>query len=465
MKSLLIVFLGAIVVLFAGLGKKEAKLMALALFFLIAALVMIPLDMLGKLPWEFELKHVPIEMLMFDKTALLFSGVMILASIFVIGLFSNKKQMGTDLLGLIMFSLSGGILLTSFNNLIMLFLGLEALSIPLYVLAGSNKNSLKGNEAAIKYFLMGAFSTAIFLLGAAFVYGATGALDLESIYRAGASMVHMKALSPLMTVGISLLLIGLSFKASAVPFHFWSPDVYEGSPNRATVFMATVVKIAAFAAFFRLFSIALIDLRIEFWGNIIAAISAITILVGNIGALKQTSIKRTLAYSSVAHAGYMLMAILSSPEAGFWALIVYGLGYISASALVFYYFNQVSKNGDETFEAFNGLAKQNKMAALFTTIALISMAGIPLTAGFAGKYAIFSSAFTNYPILVMIALVGSAISVAYYFRFFKSMYFSAGESNIQSSIVENVFTVIAVCIIIAIGIYPALITDLGLFKF
>lgn len=465
MKSLLVVFLGAILVLFVGLGKKENKSLPLAMLLLAIALAFIPLDILGKLPWKFELKNIPMDMMMFDKTALLFSGVMILAALFIFGLFEDSKQSGSDLLGLLMFSLSGGILLTSFNNLVMLFIGLEALSIPLYVLAGSKKSSLSGNEAAIKYFLMGAFSTAIFLLGAAFIYGATGALDLDTIYNISSSMVHMKAISPLLGVGISLVLVGLSFKASAVPFHFWSPDVYEGSPNRATVFMATVVKIAAFAAFFRLFSIALYDLRQDFWGPLVAAISAATILVGNLGALMQKNIKRTLAYSSVAHAGYMLMAILSSPEAGFWALILYGIAYICASVIVFYYFNKVSDSGNESFEAFNGFAKQNRLGALAMTIALFSMAGIPITAGFAGKYAIFSSAFTNYTWLVLVALLGSAIGVAYYFKIIKSMYFVEGEAQANSSLREKVMVVIAVGIILLLGVLPSLIFNIGIFNY
>jgi NADH-quinone oxidoreductase subunit N len=249
MKSLLIIFIGAILVLFTGLGKKENRSSILAMGILLLALVFAVLDFGGWAKWDFELKYVPQEMMFFNRISLAFVVILIMAAIFILGLFRQKETVGSDLIGLLMFSLCGGIIMTAFNHLVMLFIGMEALSIPLYVLAASKKSSLKSNEAAIKYFLMGAFSSAVFLLGCAFVYGATGGLDMVSLYFAAEKLVHMGAVSSLLTIGVSLIMIGLCFKVSAVPFHFWSPDVYEGSPNRATVFMSTVVKIAAFAAF------------------------------------------------------------------------------------------------------------------------------------------------------------------------------------------------------------------------
>lgn len=464
MKSLLVVFLGAIVVLFVGLGKKETKTTPLALLFIGIALALIPLDFLGKLPWSFE-KNVPVDMLFFDKISLSFTAVLLLAAFLVFGLFGSKVQVGSDLLGLLMFSLSGGIILTASSNLVMVFIGIEALSIPLYVLAGSRKTNLKGNEAAIKYFLMGAFSTAIFLMGCAFVYGSTGAIDMETIYRAAYTMEHLKAVSPLLIIGTSLILVGLSFKVSAFPFHFWSPDVYEGSPNRATVFMATIVKVAAFSAIFRLFSIVLMDLRGESWGIVVAVMSACTILLGNIAALRQTNVKRTLAYSSIAHAGYMLMAILVSPEMGFWAILLYSFAYIAASVIVFYYFNEISSNRDESFEAFNGLAKNNKFGAVLLALSMFSLAGIPLTAGFAGKYSIFSAAFVEYKWLVFVALLGSAISIAYYFRIFKSVFFTDGDAKVNTTAVSAIFLGIAAIVILLLGIAPSILTNLSVFKF
>lgn len=474
MKALMIIFIGAVLVLFTGLGKKENRSSLLAMGVLLVALLFTVLDFGGWAHWDFESKYIPQEMLFFNRISLSFTAILIMAAIFILGLFRQKETVGADLIGLLMFSLCGAIIMVSFNHLVMLFIGMEALSIPLYVLAASNKSSLRSNESAIKYFLMGAFASAIFLLGCAFIYGATGGLDMVSLYFASEKLVHMNAVPSLMTVGVSLVMIGLSFKASAVPFHFWSPDVYEGSPNRATVFMATVVKIAAFAALFRLFSLVLADLKAINWGLLLSVISGLTIIVGNVGALVQKSVKRTLAYSSVAHAGYMMLAIISMPESmgqfvfpvkGFYGLLIYSVGYVCANVIVFYYFNKVSANGDESFGAFSGLAKNNKFAGIMIAISMFSLAGIPITAGFAGKYTLFTSAFNYAPWLVFIALLGSAISIGYYFRIFKNVFFEEGSANVTANIGEMALILLSAAIIIAVGCIPWLITGINYFVF
>ncbi|MBS3914789.1 MAG: NADH-quinone oxidoreductase subunit N [Bacteroidetes bacterium] len=460
MKSLLIIFIGAIVVLFTGIKKPEKKSIGLAIAFLVMALALIPFDMMGKLPWNFEIKYAPINMVAFDISARAFSGVLILGTIFILGLFSGSDRKGSDLIGLVMFSLCGAILMTSFTNLIMMFLGIEALSIPLYVLAGSKKSDLRSNEAAIKYFLMGAFSTAIFLMGCAFLYGSSKGFDAFSLHDMSAFVGHNHMSPPLFTVGISLVLIGLAFKVSAFPFHFWSPDVYEGSPNRTTVFMAVIVKIAAIAAFYRFFPLIIGEAQAVTWGTILACISACTILVGNIGALRQKSVKRLLAYSGIAQAGYLLMGILIAPEKGFQALWIYSLGYVSANVIVFYLFNKVSAGGDETFAAFRGLGRNNKGAALVLCLSMLSLAGIPLTAGFAGKYLLFSSAFSDYIYLVIIALIGSAISIGYYFRIFKEAILMDGEARVQMRIVDILLLGLAVTMILGVGILPGFVIQI-----
>lgn len=466
MKALLIVFIGGVLVLFSGLQKKETSRQILTLGILFLALIFTVLDFQELVPWEFELKMVPQDMMFFNRISFAFISILLMASIFVVSLFKQENTVGSDLLGLLMFSLCGGIIMIAANNLVMLFIGIEVLSIPLYVLAGSNKYSLKSNEAAIKYFLMGAFSTAIFLLGCAFIYGVTGGLDMMSLYFVVDKMVHLQAIPTLMTVGVSLVMVGMCFKISAVPFHFWSPDVYEGSPNRTTVFMATIVKVAAFAAFFRLFSLVFAEIKLFNWGLILAILSAVTIITGNVAALIQKNVKRTLAYSSVAHAGYMMMALVSISEPvgkfmfplnGFLALLVYSVGYVCASAVIFYYFNKVSTNGDETFAAFSGLGKNNPIAGIWIALSMFSLAGIPLTAGFAGKYLLFTSVFSHYPWLVIIALIGSAVSIAYYFRIFKSIYFEDGNTNVDSSLLEKAFVTLAAGIILIVGCAPWLI--------
>jgi NADH-quinone oxidoreductase subunit N len=474
MKSLLIIFIGAILVLFTGLGKKENRSSILAMGILLLALVFAVLDFGGWAKWDFELKYVPQEMMFFNRISLAFVVILIMAAIFILGLFRQKETVGSDLIGLLMFSLCGGIIMAAFNHLVMLFIGMEALSIPLYVLAASKKSSLKSNEAAIKYFLMGAFSSAVFLLGCAFVYGATGGLDMVSLYFAAEKLVHMGAVSSLLTIGVSLIMIGLCFKVSAVPFHFWSPDVYEGSPNRATVFMSTVVKIAAFAAFFRLLSLVLFELKAVNWGLILAVISAITIVVGNVGALAQKSVKRTLAYSSIAHAGYMMMAVVSNSETmgqfmfplkGLHALLIYSAAYVFANVIIFYYFNKVSSEGDESFEAFSGLAKNNRFAAVMIALSMFSLAGIPVTAGFAGKYMLLTSAFNDYAWLVLVALIGSAISIGFYFRIFKNIFFTEGSAQVSIHKGESSLILIAGLGILIIGMAPWLITKLNYLVF
>jgi NADH-quinone oxidoreductase subunit N len=465
MKSLLIIFLGAIAVLFFGIKRPERKSLPIALLVLIAALVFIPLDWIAfihKHVPDWQIKYVPTNMLSWDTPALAFSGVLILAAIFVLGLFSKNNLHGADLLGLMLFSVCGGLLMTSFSNLIMLFLGIECLSIPLYVLAGSRKSDLGSNEAAVKYFLLGSFSTAVFLLGCAFIYGGTGSLDLDSLARATNMLGHMGIKSQLVMAGLLILMVGMFFKIAAFPFHFWSPDVYDGSPNRATVFMATVAKIAAFAAFFRLFHYAFNDIK-GWWAMTIAVVSAATILFGNIAALRQQSMKRTLAYSSVAHAGYMLMAILASPFDGFWALLVYLVAYAFSSLSIFFLLDRTS-NGNEgfSFDNFNGFGRANKFGSLVLVIGLFSMAGIPLTAGFAGKFGLFNSIIGTYPWLLVIALLGSAISIAYYFKVFKNAFFGGEQqgTKLELNLMDTVMLGLAVLVILTVGIWPTVITGL-----
>jgi NADH-quinone oxidoreductase subunit N len=205
------------------------------------------------------------------------------------------------------------------------------------------------------------------------------------------------------------------------------------------------------------------QVRLVGWGNMLAVISALTILVGNIGALRQRSVKRTLAYSGIAQAGYMLMAIISYPALGYKGLFVYALAYCSANAIIFYYFSKLSENGNEEFSAFSGLAKNNKTAGFLVALSMLSLAGIPLTAGFAGKYNLFSAAFSDYLWLVLVALLGSAISIAYYFRIFKEVFFSEGTADLKASVLEKSILVLAGLVIAVFGIAPNLLSKIGIF--
>lgn len=423
MTALLVLFFAAIITLFAGLSGNRKNLQPIALIGTLLALGAVaaapPAGWNDMFPTMFH----------FDSYALGFSGVALVATALIIGLtrwgFRNLHDTLGDNYGLLLFSVCGALVMFSFTNMTMLFLGIEILSIPLYVLAGSRRDDLRSNEAALKYFLMGAFATGILLFGMTLVYGATSSFDLAAISRAIQSGT---ASAGMLNVGILLIVIGLSFKVSAVPFHFWAPDVYSGSPNLVTAFMATVVKTAAFAAFYRLFSMAFGPAE-SFWSLPVAVVAGLTMTVANLTALFQTDFKRMMAYSSVSHAGYLLLAILALSTAGSdRAMLFYTLSYSVATICAFGAYIAVAEpSNDGSFAAFKGLSHRQPLLAAVLAIAMLSLAGIPPTAGFFGKYFLFTAAFAKYPWLVVLAVINSAISIYYYFKIIIAMYFSRDD--------------------------------------
>lgn len=451
MTALLILFTTAIAVLFAGLTKNRQFLQPIALAGSLLALGATAYDLLGGNPNPWNDMYA--SMFQFTPFALAFSGVTLLSTVLIIGLsgwgFRNLNETLGDNYGLILFSLCGALCMFSFTNMTMLFLGIEILSIPLYVLAGSQRDNLSGNEAALKYFLMGAFATGILLFGIALVYGATASFDLETIASAIGDGRHSAGM---LNAGILLIIIGLSFKVSAVPFHFWAPDVYTGSPNLVTAFMATVVKTAGFAAFYRLFSIGFAPAE-GFWSLPITGVAALTMTVANVTAIFQTDFKRMMAYSSISHAGYLLLAVLAIGTAGSdRALLFYTLTYSLATICAFGAYIAVSEpNNDGSFSAFNGLSKKQPLLAAVMAIAMLSLAGIPPTAGFFGKYFLFTAAFAKYPWLIVLAVINSAISIYYYFKIIIAMYFTREENDYVVSIPSGVrWVVLAGLLLIAL---------------
>ena len=421
MTALLILFITALVVLFAGLTNRKL-LQPLALLGTILAFGASSYDLLGPgFGWGSEYAS----MFRFMPFAHAFSGVVILATALIIGLsgwgFRNLNSTLGDHYGLILFSLCGALIMFSYTNLTMLFLGIEIMSIPLYVLAGSRREDRASNEAALKYFLMGAFATGILLFGMTLVYGATASFDLASISRAIGNGDQMPGM---LKMGILLMIVGLSFKVSAAPFHFWAPDVYQGSPNLVTAFMATVVKTAGIAAFYRLFAIAFPGAE-GFWGVPISIIAALTMVLANTTAIFQTNFKRMMAYSSISHAGYLLLGILAIGTAGAdRALLFYTLTYSLATICAFgAYIAVAEQRGDGSFAAFNGLSKKQPLLAAVLALSMLSLAGIPPLAGFFGKYFLFTAAFAKYPWLIVLAVINSAISIYYYFKIVIAMYF------------------------------------------
>jgi NADH-quinone oxidoreductase subunit N len=401
------------------------------------------------------------EMMIVDNYSVAFNGVLIFTSILVFMFAGNYyrqvERALEDVYSLMLFALSGAVLMTSYANLVMLFLGIEILSISMYVLAGSKKFDLASNEAAMKYFLTGSFATGFLLFGIALIYGTTGSFNLNDI--AAYTVNNKETLPYYFRVGIILIMIGLSFKLAVAPFHFWAPDVYHGSPTLITAYMATVVKIAGIAAFYRLFDICFANVS-ELWVRTLLIFSVATIFIGNLAGLYQNNMKRLLAYSSIAHAGYMIMGIVAINSTSAGALLLYAASYsivtIAAFGIIILV-REVRHNDD--IETFNGLARTNPYMAFTLTIAMLSLTGIPPLAGFTAKYYIFTSAMENgYLWLVILALLGSAVSAVYYFRPIIAMYLK--EGNWPAIPVTRTYKIqlIAITILtLLLGLVPALL--------
>ncbi|MEY4905366.1 MAG: hypothetical protein RLZZ292_3181, partial [Bacteroidota bacterium] len=376
-------------------------------------------------------------MLQTDNYSLAFTGVF--SAVALVWFLMSKSYFEddnnvSDHASLVLFALAGGAILVSFTNMAMLFLGVEILSIPLYVLVGSRKTDIASNESAFKYFLMGAFASGFLLFGIAFIYGATGSFDLEKIH------AYVTAangnVSILFIIGVLLMLVAMSFKVSAAPFHFWAPDVYQGAPTLITAFMATIVKTVAFAAFFRLFMNTFAEAHSRF-ADVLWAIAALTLMLGNIIAAIQDDVKRMLAYSSIGHAGFMMIGILVMNDASASAILYYTAAYSAASIAAFSVLFLVggANEGNLGVSSFNGLVKTNPLMAGTMTLALLSMAGIPPLSGFFAKYFIFSSAMeAGYIALVIIAILASLIGVYYYFKIIIAMYFKVPDEGLTYNV-------------------------------
>ncbi len=404
------------------------------------------------------------KMMRYDSFAIAFSSVLIgiTALWFIMSQdFFKEETSLTDHYALILFALTGAIIMVSYTNMTMLFLGIEILSIPMYVLAASKKDDVLSNEAGFKYLIMGAFATGFLLFGITLIYGSTASFDLPTITNFVST--HQGTVPAMFYVGVLLMLVGMSFKVSAVPFHFWAPDVYQGAPTQVTAFMATIVKTAAFAAFLRLFSSCFVNAS-GVWVHVLWIMAALSLLVGNITAVIQTSTKRMLAYSSIAHAGYMLLALVALNGISSSSILFYTLAYSIGSIASFGVLGIVVKaKGEDGLNAFNGLSKSNPMLAFAMTVALLSLAGIPPTAGFFAKYYIFTAAFqAGHAWLVLIAILASLIGVYYYFRIIIAMYFkeSKDAAAIELSLNHKILFFITIILTIALGLMPDFIIRL-----
>lgn len=413
--------------------------------------------------WNTDI-HLFNNMLRLDNYALLFTASMAFITLLWFMGANQYIELETsisDKYALVLFALVGAFIMVSYNNMSMLFIGIEILSLSMYVLAGSKKNDLFGNEAALKYFLMGSFATGFLLFGVALIYGVTGSFHLDVIGEY--CRINAGNLPMMFNAAIILMMVGMAFKVSAAPFHFWAPDVYTGAPSMVTAYMATVVKTAAIVAFARLFYAAF-GSSPSTWQTAVSLMAVLTMFIGNVTTVFQQNVKRLLAYSSVAHAGYLLIALVALSSMSSGAIFYYTLSYGIASLLAFHILFTVSGNKNEgaDISAFNGLAKRNPLMAFGVTVAMLSLAGIPPLAGFFGKYYIFNAAIEagRYK-LVLLAVVASLISVYYYFKVIIAVYFKqSNEAAIELNGMHKMLYLICVILLFVLAVIPELIIGL-----
>ncbi|ALD21751.1 NADH-quinone oxidoreductase subunit N [Hymenobacter sp. DG25A] len=413
-------------------------------------------------------------MLVVDNFSVAFTGIVVLTALLLIPFSQKYVRDGeanlAEYYSLLLFSLVGAIMMVSYNHLLMLFLGIEILSVAMYVLAGSDKRNLRSNEAALKYFLMGAFFTGVLLFGMALVYGATGTFELAKISAAVQAPTNA-SLTPMLYIGMLLMLIGIGFKVSAAPFHFWTPDVYEGTPTFFAAFMSTVVKTAGFAAFLKLLVQAFPAAAAQgLWLPTLTAMCVLTLLIGNVGAVAQNSVKRMLAYSSVSHAGYLLIGLVAFngqlQGASANGIFFYSLAYSVATVAAFGVLKLVADARQrEDYNGLNGLAKTNPLLAFVMTVAMLSLAGIPLTGGFFGKFFIFSAAVENgYIWLVVFAVVMSMVSIYYYLRPIIAMYMRDTDADTAEPVFVGGFQSAALLLLalltVVLGVLPGLVSGI-----
>jgi NADH-quinone oxidoreductase subunit N len=446
MEALIVIFVAGLISMFIAMARKPLLVLLTAVLGLLTAGGMLAMRWVGLINnTGYTGLNLNYEGLQFDQFSLAYSAVAVIFSLLIILVgyqkFKEEVEHTGEYISLLLFSLCGVICLLSFTDLFMFFLGLEIMSIPIYVMAGSKKKDLLSSEASMKYFFTGAFATGILLFGIAWMYGALGTFNLAEI---GDQIMTSDTHSSLLYVGVLIILASFLFKIGSVPFHFWSPDVYAGSPNIVTSFMAAVVKLGAFGAFFRLFTLAFGGLH-EFLVDAIMFVSIITMFVGNLSAIRQTKFKRLLAYSSITHVGYALICMLdTSLNSGFnlWAyLFAYGFSIIALITI-----SLIIDDEEDELSSFKGFARRNPFAGFVMILALLSLAGVPPLAGFFGKYLVFSSAISTYPTLVVIALINSGIAIYYYLRMMMNALSKDENENVNAYEVQPLYAVVlAIC--------------------
>jgi NADH-quinone oxidoreductase subunit N len=377
---------------------------------------------------------------------------------------SRTDRVQTEIFPLLLFSVVGMLIFPISNNLLLMFVALEVLSLPLYLMAGlARRKRLLSQEASLKYFLLGAFASAFFLYGLALIYGYADTVDLPGIFAATRTSTKSDVL---LYAGLALLLVGLFFKASLAPFHSWTPDVYQGSPSPVSAFMASCTKVTAFGALLRVLYVGFSGEAWN-WRPMIWAIAIASMLIGAVVGITQTDIKRILAYSSIAHAGFILVAIVALTKDATASVLFYVLTYGFTTMAAFGLLMLVrDADGEAThLSQWSGLARKSPVVAGVMTVLLLSMAGIPLTAGFAGKFFVFTAAWHTAGPLVVIALLFSGVAAFYYLRIVVLMYFAEPPESTPTIAIPGWSTSIAltcgVVVTVGLGVFPQPIIDLA----
>src|SRR6266852_3758992 len=389
----------------------------------------------------------------------IFFKLLFIAAVAMIALLSDdflreSRYSSWDYYSLLAFALTGMMFMASGVHLASIYIGLELMSLSSYILAGFFKNEEKSTEAAMKYFVLGAVSSAILLYGISLIYGVTGSLNLFDIAKAMSTLITNDALM----FGIMLLGAGLCFKVAAVPFHVWTPDVYEGAPTPITAFLSTGSKAAAFSIFARIFYVAFPHFQLD-WSNVLATIAALSMILGNLAAITQDNVKRMLAYSSIAHAGYVLMGIIALNATGIRGVLIYSVVYVFANLGIWATVLMMRRHqyAGERVDDFEGLSKRAPLWAFAMVIFLLSLGGIPPTAGFIGKYFLFAAAVqAGFGPLAVIAVLMSAVSMFYYFRLVVAMYLHEGrEAEVAITPALKLVAGVSLAVTLLFGILPA----------
>jgi NADH-quinone oxidoreductase subunit N len=458
----IIIAIGACVLLLAPVTRLRSMVSAKWTMLVLLALTAVSVVICSNAVANIEQTAGFASMFALDGFAIFFK-LLFIVTIAMVTLLSDDYLRGTryspwEYYSLLAFALCGMLFMASGIHLASLYVGLELMSLSSYILAGYFKNEQKSTEAAMKYFILGAVSSAILLYGISLIYGVTGTLSLVDIARQMSTLVTNDALM----FGIMLLGAGLCFKIAAVPFHVWTPDVYEGAPTPITAFLSTASKAAAFAIFVRIFYVGMHHFRLD-WQYVLAAIAALSMILGNFAAITQDNVKRMIAYSSIGHAGYVLLGIIAVSEMGLYGVLVYSVVYVFATLGIWATVLMLERHdyAGESVDDFDGLHKRAPFWAFAMVVFLLSLGGIPPTAGFIGKYFLFYAAVgAGFGWLAIIAVLMSAVSMFFYFRLVMAMYLKDGrEAEVTGGGALKLVAAVALIVTLFFGVLPSPLID------